>query len=42
MNGLIDEIIRDRVTVDDLAAVLEDEYGILLDYQQIGKEEKKP
>lgn len=36
MNSLIDEIVHDRVTVDELAAVLDEEYGIQIDYKAIG------
>lgn len=35
MNKLLDEIMKGRVTVDDLAGVLDDEYDIRLDYREI-------
>lgn len=35
MNKLLDEIMRDHVTVDDLAGVLDEEYDIRLDYREI-------
>lgn len=35
MNKLLDEVIRDHVTVDDLAGVLDDEYDIRLEYKEI-------
>lgn len=35
MNKLLDEVMKDRVTVDDLAGVLDEEYDIRLDYEEI-------
>ena len=32
MNKLVDEVMKSRVTVDDLAVVLEDEYDLCIDY----------
>ena len=35
MNKLLDEVMKDHVTVDDLAGVLDEEYDIRLDYREI-------
>ena len=35
MNDMIGELNADRITVDELAQVLDEEYDILLDYKQI-------
>ena len=35
MNSLVDEISEGRITVDDLAQELDDEYDIRLDYREI-------
>jgi hypothetical protein len=35
MNSLLDEVMKGHVTVDDLAGVLDDEYDIRLDYEEI-------
>lgn len=37
MNELLKEINDNKVSVDDLAQVLEDEYDILLDYRRVGQ-----
>lgn len=35
MNELLQEVNRDKVSIQDLADVLEDEYGIVLDYERV-------
>ena len=37
MNSLLQEVNADKVSVDDLAGVLEDEYNIVLDYKEVQK-----